>query len=149
MVLSSKEMTCSLRPNEQKISYGRVPWQDQTSSIKHLVRSLHWSDLYEPSLNCLSWNTGRKLESSNRCNHGCLGLGNRFRDAYRNGNVTRVLFSPANEPSPTFGKMRSLNTTCEQGLYCAAIRSLEFMSRVMVHPEVPLNSNDAGLGPRR
>jgi hypothetical protein len=34
-------------------------------------------------------------------------------------------------------------------LYIAAITSLEFMSMVMVHPEVPLNSNGAGLGPRR
>jgi hypothetical protein len=31
----------------------------------------------------------------------------------------------------------------------AAMTSLEFMSMVMVHPEVPLNSNGAGLGPRR
>ena len=30
-----------------------------------------------------------------------------------------------------------------------AITSLEFMSMVMVHPEVPRNSNGAGLGPRR
>ena len=36
-----------------------------------------------------------------------------------------------------------------QGLYRAAITSLAFMSMVMVHPEVPLNSNGAGLGPRR
>jgi hypothetical protein len=34
-------------------------------------------------------------------------------------------------------------------VYRAAITSLEFMSMVMVHPEVPLNSNGAGLGPRR
>ena len=34
-------------------------------------------------------------------------------------------------------------------LYFVAITSLEFMSMVMVHPEVPLNSNGAGLGPRR
>jgi hypothetical protein len=33
--------------------------------------------------------------------------------------------------------------------YLAAITSLEFMSMVRVHPEVPLNSNGAGLGPRR
>ena len=34
--------------------------------------------------------------------------------------------------------------------YRAAITSLEFMSMVMVHPEVaPRNSNGAGLGPRR
>lgn len=33
--------------------------------------------------------------------------------------------------------------------YRAATTSLEFMSMVMVHPEVPLNSNGAGLGPRR
>ena len=36
-----------------------------------------------------------------------------------------------------------------QGPYRAAITSLEFMSMVMVHPEVPRNSNGAGLGPRR
>ena len=36
-----------------------------------------------------------------------------------------------------------------QGFYRAAITSLEFMSMVSVHPEVPLNSNGAGLGPRR
>ena len=36
-----------------------------------------------------------------------------------------------------------------QGLYRAAITSFEFMSIVRVHPEVPLNSNGAGLGPRR
>jgi hypothetical protein len=35
------------------------------------------------------------------------------------------------------------------GLYRAALISLEFMSMVMVHPEVPRNSNGAGLGPRR
>lgn len=34
-------------------------------------------------------------------------------------------------------------------LYFAAITSLEFMSMVRVHPEVPLNSNGAGFGPRR
>lgn len=34
-------------------------------------------------------------------------------------------------------------------LYFAVITSLEFMSMVMVHPEVPLNSNGTGLGPRR
>ena len=34
-------------------------------------------------------------------------------------------------------------------LYRAALISLEFMSMVMVHPEVPRNSNGAGLGPRR
>ena len=34
-------------------------------------------------------------------------------------------------------------------IYRAAITSLEFMSMVMVHPEVPRNSNGAGLGPRR
>ena len=33
--------------------------------------------------------------------------------------------------------------------YFVAVTSLEFMSMVMVHPEVPLNSNGAGLGPRR
>ena len=34
-------------------------------------------------------------------------------------------------------------------LYRAATTSLEFMSMVMVHPEVPRNSNGSGLGPRR
>jgi hypothetical protein len=34
-------------------------------------------------------------------------------------------------------------------LYFAAITSLEFMSMVRVHPEVPLNSNGSGLVPRR
>ena len=34
-------------------------------------------------------------------------------------------------------------------VYRAATTSLEFMSMVMVHPEVPRNSNGAGLGPRR
>jgi hypothetical protein len=33
--------------------------------------------------------------------------------------------------------------------FAGAMTSLEFMSMVMVHPEVPLNSNGAGLGPRR
>ena len=33
--------------------------------------------------------------------------------------------------------------------YRDAITSSEFMSMVMVHPEVPRNSNGAGLGPRR
>jgi hypothetical protein len=32
------------------------------------------------------------------------------------------------------------------GLYRAAITSVEFMSMVRVHPEVPVNSNGAGLG---
>ena len=36
-----------------------------------------------------------------------------------------------------------------RGHYRAAITSLEFMSMVMVHPEVPRSSNGAGLGPRR
>ena len=34
-------------------------------------------------------------------------------------------------------------------VYRVATTSLEFMSMVMVHPEVPRNSNGAGLGPRR
>ena len=34
-------------------------------------------------------------------------------------------------------------------VYRAGTTSLEFMSMVRVHPEVPLNSNGAGLGPRR
>ena len=34
-------------------------------------------------------------------------------------------------------------------VYRVAATSFEFMSMVMVHPEVPLNSNGAGLGPRR
>ena len=34
-------------------------------------------------------------------------------------------------------------------VYYAATTSVESMSRVMVHPEVPRNSNGAGLGPRR
>ena len=35
------------------------------------------------------------------------------------------------------------------GVYRAAATSLDFMSMVMVHPEVPRNSNGAGVGPRR
>lgn len=34
-------------------------------------------------------------------------------------------------------------------LYPAEVTSLALMSMVMVHPDVPLNSNGAGLGPRR
>jgi hypothetical protein len=34
-------------------------------------------------------------------------------------------------------------------VYRVAATSFEFMSMVMVHPEVPLNSNGAGVGPRR
>jgi hypothetical protein len=34
-------------------------------------------------------------------------------------------------------------------LYFAAMTSFEFMSMVRVHPEVPVKSNGAGLGPRR
>ena len=38
---------------------------------------------------------------------------------------------------------------CKTYQLMEAITSLEFMSMVMVHPEVPRNSNGAGLGPRR
>ena len=38
---------------------------------------------------------------------------------------------------------------CEDEVYRAATTSFAFMSIVMVHPEVPRNSNGAGFGPRR
>src|SRR5262249_47585677 len=43
----------------------------------------------------------------------------------------------------------SLDAQSVNEVYRAAATSLEFMSMVMVHPEVPRNSNGAGLGPRR
>ena len=45
-----------------------------------------------------------------------------------------------------FGGPSGLNVS---ELYRAATTSLKVMSTVMVHPDVPRNSNGAGLGPRR
>jgi hypothetical protein len=50
-----------------------------------------------------------------------------------------------------FGSNFGMGVTWAQRVdkvYRVATTSLEFMSMVMVHPEVPRNSNGAGLGPR-
>src|SRR5262245_53076921 len=60
--------------------------------------------------------------------------------------------SCAKGPSPQIGSYLGMGAPWAQRVnkvYRAATTSLEFMSMVMVHPEVPRNSNGAGLGPRR
>jgi hypothetical protein len=60
---------------------------------------------------------------------------------------------PASEPVDLQGRfLRALAADFPgrvNEVYRAATTSLESMSMVMVHPEVPRNSNGAGLGPRR
>ncbi len=68
----------------------------------------------------------------------CLYLQNRIEACYPFHPATLSVFQRKWQPLPQY-----------QQVYRAAATSLEFMSMVMVHPEVPRNSNGAGLGPRR
>ncbi len=61
--------------------------------------------------------------------------------------VEAVFFTTsASSNGPTLQAPTRLNG---EQVHRVAITSLEFMSMVMVHPEVPRNSNGVGLGPRR
>src|SRR3990172_6950828 len=84
-------------------------------------------------------------QTSHNAFHRILSASVNLSDRARYGSIVSVAIFPC---FPSLSKSKFLCDRVNE-VYRAATTSLDFMSMVIVHPEVPRNSNGAVLGARR